>query len=148
MDLSSLTNASRPKKKVQRVGRGPGSKRGKTSCRGHKGDKSRSGYKRRYGKEGGQLPFFQRLPNRGFTNARFKKNVFELTLERIETSFEDGEIVNRESLINKGYSLRRVDLVKVLGTGEINKKVVIEANQITKGAMKKLEEKSIEFKLV
>lgn len=144
MDLSNLSDGNKRRK---RKGRGPGSQRGKTSCRGHKGDKSRSGYKRRTGTEGGQIPLFRRLPIRGFSNARFAIPVFSISLERIDQLFEDGETVSRETLMEKGYQLRRISKVKILGNGDLTKKVVIKADALTKSAIKKLEEKSIEFTL-
>ncbi len=149
MKLSELIDKTRHRKNVQRVGRGPGSGRGKTSSRGHKGDKSRSGYKRREGKEGGQLPLYQKLPTRGFSNVQFEKKMFTLNLDRINDLFEDGETLNVESLVAKGFQLRKAkDGIKILGNGELTKKITIEAHGFTKGAIKKLEEKSIEFKLI
>ena len=148
MKLSELRNTHRFKKRCKRVGRGPGSKRGKTCCRGQKGDKSRSGYKRRAGKEGGQLPLFQKLPHRGFSNARFAVKKYEIGLDRLSQYFEDGETVSRESLIGKGFPLRRVKEVKILATGEMTKKIVIQANAFTKNAIRKLEDKGIDFKRV
>lgn len=105
--LESLKNTHRKSPNVQRVGRGIGSKRGKTSCRGHKGDKSRSGYKRRYGKEGGQLPLYRKLPTRGFSNLGFREPPFSINLDRINALFEDGETVNAQTLIDKGFSARK-----------------------------------------
>ncbi len=149
INLSQLTNSYRKKNKVQRVGRGPGSKRGKTSTRGHKGDKSRSGYKRREGKEGGQVPLFKKLPTRGFSNARFKKDVFALTLTKINSLYSDGEVVNIQSLITKGYSLKNFKgTLKVIGDAEVEKKVTIEADKFSKGALKKLDKNSIEYKIL
>lgn len=148
MNLSELKNTHRDTKRSKRVGRGPGSKRGKTSCRGHKGDKSRSGYKRRQSKEGGQLPLFKKLPIRGFSNEQFAERTFSINLGRLDEFFEDGETISRDTLLEKGFPLRRIKVVKILGNGEITKKVVIEANVFTKNAIKKLEEKSIEFKRV
>lgn len=148
MKLSELKN-TQLNKKTKRVGRGPGSKMGKTSCRGHKGDKSRSGYKRRGGKEGGQLPLFQKLPHRGFSNERFKTSIYEINLGRLNDHFEDGETVNKETLMQKGFPMRRVKGgFKVLSGGELTKKVVIEANRYSKGAVLKLEKQGIEFKTV
>lgn len=146
--LHTLTDASRAPARRKRLGRGNSSQRGKTCCRGHKGDKSRSGYKRRYGKEGGQLPLWEKLPTRGFNNVRFAIPVYAITLDRIEKDFEDGEKVSRETLIAKGYPLRRVPKLKIIGTGELKKKVAIEAHIITKGAMRKLEEEKIEFTVI
>jgi large subunit ribosomal protein L15 len=148
MKLSELRN-SVTRKKTKRKGRGPGSKMGKTSCRGHKGDKSRSGYKRRGAKEGGQLPLFQKLPHRGFSNARFKIPVFEINLGRIDAAFEDGDTVNKDTLMKKGFPLRRIKGgFKVLAGGALTKKVVIEANAYSKGAVLKLEKQGIEFKTI
>jgi large subunit ribosomal protein L15 len=147
--LESLKNTHRKSPNVQRVGRGIGSKRGKTSCRGHKGDKSRSGYKRRYGKEGGQLPLYRKLPTRGFSNLGFREAPFSINLDRINALFEDGETVNAQTLIDKGFSPRKIaNGIKILSVGDLTKKVVIEAASISKNALKKLEEKKIEFKLV
>lgn len=145
--LHNLTNTHRPKKKVQRVGRGPGSKRGKTSCRGVKGAKSRSGYKRRFGKEGGQLPFFRKLPKRGFSNARFRKEVVSINLSLIERLFNEGETLNGESLRKKGLAPREFPGgIKILGHGELKKKVIIEAHNYSQSAKEKLEKNSITFK--
>ena len=147
--LHNLKDSHRKSPNVQRVGRGIGSKRGKTCCRGHKGDKSRSGYKRRYGKEGGQLPLYRKLPTRGFSNLGFKEQPFSINLSRIEEIFEDGEKVSVETLIDKGFSPRKLTHgLKILGVGELNKKVIIEASSISKNALQKLEEKKIEFMLV
>ena len=88
--LSTLMNTHRAKEKVQRVGRGLGSKRGKTCCRGVKGDKARSGYNRRYGYEGGQLPLYRKLPCRGFSNARFRSEPVAINLSTIDKLFDDG----------------------------------------------------------
>ena len=148
MKLSELKN-TQLKKRTKRVGRGPGSKMGKTSCRGHKGDKSRSGYKRRGGKEGGQLPLFQKLPHRGFSNERLKVPVYEINLGRLNEHFDDGEIINKETLMQKGFPMRRMKGgFKVLAGGELTKKVVIEANRFSKNAVVKLEKQGIEFKTV
>ena len=137
------------KKNVKRVGRGPGSKKGKTSGRGVKGDKARSGYKTRAGKEGGQMPLFQRLPTRGFTRARFKEEKFSINLSAIEEKFEDGETVNVESLSNKGFSKTKMKHgIKILSVGTLTKKVTVEAHAMSKRAMEKLEEAGVEFKIV
>jgi large subunit ribosomal protein L15 len=147
--LSQLKNTSRPKKKTQRVGRGIGSKRGATSGRGTKGDGSRRGYSRRYGYEGGQVPLYRKLPVRGFTRGRFEKPAFAITLAMIERNFSDGEIVNGESLLQKGLIPRRLPGgVKILATGNLTKKVKIEAHACSAGARQKLEERSIPFQQI
>lgn len=148
--LASLNNSSRPKKKVQRVGRGEGSGRGKTCCRGEKGDKSRSGYKRRHGNEGGQLPLYRKLPCRGgFVRGPFRKEQYAINLSLIETLFNDGDVVNYESLTKIGYAPRRMKGgLKILSKGTLTKKVTIEANSFSAAAQKKLEDLKISFKVV
>ncbi len=149
MDLSQLKNTSRPEKNSRRVGRGPGCKRGKTCGRGSKGDKSRRGYDHRYGYEGGQVPLYRKLPVRGFTRGRFVKASQAITLDRINQAYSDNESVTFETLREKGLVPRELPGgYKIIATGEITKKVSIEAHAITEGARKKLEEKSIEFKLI
>lgn len=147
--LNTLKNTHRPVQKVQRVGRGNGSKRGKTCCRGVKGDKARSGYKRRYGHEGGQLPLYRRIPCRGFTNARFKSKVFSINLGDIERYFNAGEKVNVETLLQKGIMTPHfTGGFKVLANGELTKKVDIEACAISAAAQEKLQKNNIPFKLL
>lgn len=147
--LSQLQNTSRPKKKVQRVGRGIGSGRGKTSGRGEKGDGSRSGYKRRYGYEGGQVPLYRKLPIRGFTRGRFEKPSQAISFALIEEYFQDGDVVNMETLREKGLIHRRLPAgIKLLATGELTKKVKIELHAISAAAKQQLEEKQISFTLV
>ena len=149
ISLDTLINATRPKKKIQRVGRGVGSGRGKTSCRGHKGDKSRSGYKRRYGKEGGQLPLYRKLPCKGFTNGRFASQVCAINLGQIDKLFEDGEVVNITTLREKNFTGRRVlGGVKILSSGELKKKVTIEANLFSKEAIVKLDKTKVPYTVV
>lgn len=146
--LSNLKNTHRPKKNVRRVGRGPGCKKGKTCGRGAKGDKSRSGYKRRYGQEGGQLPLYRKLPTRGFSNARFRLEVASINLALIEAHFKNGEVVNLESLQAKGLIPRRrlSGGVKILGQGELKKKVTLEAQYFSQSAKDKLEKNTISYK--
>jgi large subunit ribosomal protein L15 len=147
--LHQLENTHRTSPNVQRVGRGVGSKRGKTSGRGHKGDKSRSGYKIKAGREGGQLPMYRKLPTRGFSNVQFREELFAINLVRIEELYEDGEVVSAISLIEKGFSPKKLmHGIKILGVGELTKKVVIEATSISKNAIEKLEQLKVEFKLV
>lgn len=147
--LSSLTNSHRPRKKVQRVGRGPGSRRGKTCKRGNKGDKARCGYKQRYGEEGGQKALYRRLPIRGFNHGRFRVENREVTFEAINTLFEDGEKVNRETLKQRGISTRNPrQHLKVLATGKLKKKVSIEANAFSNEAKSQLDKQSIAYKVI
>lgn len=149
IQLSQLKNTSRPEKNSRRVGRGPGCKRGKTCGRGSKGDKSRRGYDHRYGYEGGQVPLYRKLPVRGFTRGRFVKASQEITLARINQHFEDNEHVSLATLREKGLVARQLPGgYKIIATGDLDKKVTIEAHAISEGAQKKLDAKSIKFKLI
>jgi len=147
--LSELSNTDRPVKKIQRVGRGMGSNRGKTCSRGGKGDKARQGYKRHFGREGGQLPLYRKLPCRGFVNGKFRSNVFAINLAYINELFNDGDVVNLATLREKGYSTRRaLGGLKILSRGELTKKVTIEATAFSEEAVKKLEKNSISYKKI
>lgn len=149
LTLSNLKNTHRPARKVQRVGRGVGSKRGKTCGRGVKGDKARSGYKRRYGHEGGQLPLYRKLPCRGFVNGMFKSTVFALNFTMIERLYSEGETVNLETLREKGIIPRRLPGgLKILSNGKLTKKVTIEAHQFSEAAKEALEKQSIPYKII
>lgn len=144
--LSNLKNTVRKAQKSKRVGRGVGCKKGKTCGRGHKGDKSRSGYKRRSGKEGGQQPLYRKIPTRGFSNVRFRKEQFSINLEMIEERFADGEVVNFETLHLRGLAPRHAPGgLKILGQGELTKKVKIFATSFSQTAREKLEKASISF---
>jgi large subunit ribosomal protein L15 len=147
--LSSLSNTHRPEKKVQRIGRGMGSKRGKTCGRGTKGDKARQGYKQRYGHEGGQLPLYRKLPCRGMEIGRFRSEVFAINLGRLDAHFKDGETISLKSLQEKGVAPRRAPGgLKILSQGEIKKKVTIEAAAFSKAAEEKLAKAGVSFKKV
>lgn len=125
--------------KKKRLGRGQGSGLGKTSGRGNKGQKSRSGYSRKRGFEGGQMPLHRRLPKRGFTNI-FKREWAEVNLTRLEELFEAGTAVTPEVLVEKG--LVRKSLMKsiaVLGKGELSKSLNITAHRFSESAKNKIE---------
>lgn len=142
--LSNLKNSHRKEPKKKRVGRGIGSNWGKTAGRGQKGAKSRSGYKRRHGAEGGQLPLYRKTPTRGFTNGRFKIDVVTVNLGRISSVFVDGEIVNRDSLEMKGCIPKNTKaLVKILGNGTLDKKVEIYADAFSAKAAEILKKQSV-----
>ena len=138
MNLHSLKDIFRKRKSRKRVGRGMGSKLGKTCGRGEKGAGSRAGYKRRWGKEGGQMPLHMKLPIRGFNNARFRKALDVVNLEQIEAVFQEGETVSIESLRQRGFISGKTHGIKLLGNGEIKKKLKIEVQAISKGAREKL----------
>jgi large subunit ribosomal protein L15 len=149
MNLSQLTNSHRPTKKRYRVGRGMGSKCGKTCGRGHKGDMARQGYKTRPGHEGGQIPLYRKSPIRGFTNGRFKNVSFAINLGMIEKLFNDGEKVTLKVLQEMGFAPRRVPGgLKILSGGELTKKVSIEASLFSGAAQEKLKKNGISFQQV
>lgn len=124
--------------KKKRRGRGPGSGLGKTAGRGHKGQKSRSGYSRRAGFEGGQMPLQRRLPKRGFTNI-FKKEWIEVRLSTLEENFNEGDDVTQEALRQRGLIKKAKHDLVILGNGELTKKLNISANRFTKSAKEKIE---------
>jgi len=135
-------NSLRPAKgsihKKKRVGRGPGSGLGKTAGRGEKGQKSRSGYSRKIGFEGGQMPLHRRLPKRGFTNI-FKKKWLEVSLAALDKHFNADEEITPELLHNRGIIKKAKHDVVVLGNGEISKPLRISAHRFTKSAREKIE---------
>lgn len=142
--LNTLHNESRPFKKCRRVGRGQGSGLGKTCGRGQKGAGARAGYKRRLGYEGGQMRMFMKIPIRGFSNARFRRALHVVSLSEIESTFEDGDIVNIETLAERGFIKGRTYGVKILH-GNLTKKVTIEVDKISKSARDELTKAKIEF---
>ena len=145
--LSTLTNTTRPKKARKRVGRGIGSKLGKTCGRGEKGARSRAGSKMRWGKEGGNMPLFMKTPIRGFSNFNFRKVFNVVNLDQIDAIFNDGDIVNEESLKHNGFFNGKAKGLKILGKGETTKKLKIYANAISKGAREKLTLAKIPFEI-
>ena len=137
MNLNELKPAEGSKKDSFRVGRGHGSGNGKTSGKGHKGQKARSGGGVRPGFEGGQMPIYRRLPKRGFTNV-FAKVYTEINVTALN-SFEDGATVTAESLKAAGIIKKINDGVKVLGRGELTaKNITVQAAKFTKSAIDKI----------
>jgi large subunit ribosomal protein L15 len=143
--LASLKNFTRRFKQVKRVGRGPGSGKGKTCGRGEKGAGARSGYKRRWGYEGGQFRMFMKLPIRGFNNAQFRFTYDTVNLGQIEAMYEDGEHVDAKTLAEKGFISGPTNGIKILGNGELSKNVKIKAKAISNGAREKLAKAKIHF---
>lgn len=133
MELHDLHPAPGAKRGRKRIGRGPGSGTGKTAGKGHKGQKSRSGYSRRYGFEGGQMPLVRRLPKRGFTNI-FRVEFQVVNLRDLERVFADGDTVSPESLTDKGLVRGGKRLVKVLGDGELSKKLAVQVHKFSASA--------------
>ena len=137
MGLSNLKPAKGSTQSRKRVGRGPGSGLGKTSGRGEKGQKSRSGFSHRPGFEGGQMPLHRRVPKRGFSNARFRKEYTELNLDQLEV-FEAGTIVTPEVLLKNGLIRKLRDGVKVLGRGELTKALTVRAHRFSATAQERI----------
>ena len=137
MTLESLKPAPGAVKTKKRIGRGPGSGTGKTAGRGSKGAKSRSGYSRRYGFEGGQMPLIRRLPKRGFVN-KFAKELATVNVRDLDR-FPEGTVVTPELLQNTGLVRKLGDGVKVLGDGELKKNLVVQAHRFSAQARAKIE---------
>jgi len=137
MQLHDLAPVKGSRKKRKKVGRGPGSGMGKTSTRGHKGLKARSGGSVRPGFEGGQMPIYRRLPKRGFFNI-FKTNNAVLNVKDLDR-FEDGTMIDIDALREAGMVKGRVDGVKILGLGETNKKFSLKNILVSKIAKEKIE---------
>lgn len=125
-------------KPTKRLGRGIGSGQGKTAGRGHKGEYQHNG-KISLVFQGGTMPLYRRLPKRGFNNAKFAYRIGEVNLRDIEENFENGEEVNSQTLRERGLAKYRYDVLKILGTGELTKKVTVQAHRFSASARKKLE---------
>ena len=137
MNLSDLRPAEGSKQSNNfRRGRGHGSGNGKTAGKGHKGQKARSGAPRP-GFEGGQMPLYRRIPKRGFTN-RNSKDIVAINVDRLE-KFNDGDVVTIEALREKGIISNPKDGVKMLGNGELTKKLTVQVNAFSKSAIQKIE---------
>lgn len=137
MKLSELSPAEGSVREAYRKGRGAGSGNGKTGGRGHKGQKARSGGKVRVGFEGGQMPLARRIPKRGF------HNIFAKPLESVNVSalekFEDGAVVDAKALLDAGILSKCTYGVKILGNGEITKKLTVKASAFSESAKAKIE---------
>ena len=138
MKLHTMYAQEGATKTRKRVGRGTGSGLGKTSGKGHKGQKARSGGGVRPGFEGGQLPLFRRLPKRGFTNAMFKTTYAVLNLDDLN-KFEENTEITPELLKEMGILKNQLNGVKILGNGTLEKKLTVKANQFSKKAKEEIE---------
>ena len=138
MKLHELRPSEGAFKTSKRLGRGTGSGLGKTSGKGHKGQNARSGGGVRPGFEGGQLPLFRRLPKRGFSNAMFKVEYATINVSDLE-KFEDGAVVTPELLKEMGILKKQLAGVKVLGNGELTKKITVKAHKFSQSAIEKIE---------
>lgn len=138
MKLHELSPAKGSKKDVKRIGRGPASGQGKTAGKGHKGQKARAGFSQRAGFEGGQMPLQRRLPKRGFNNI-FRKEIVTVNVSDLETRFNDGDTVDAAALIAAGLIKKEKDGVKVLGGGELTKKLDVKVQLYSEAAKTKIE---------
>lgn len=136
MQLHEIKAPKGASKKRKTVGRGPGSGHGKTSCRGHKGQKSRSGYSRKWGSEGGQMPLIRRLPKVGFRSKCSK--IYQLVKLEYLTRFKENTVVDADFLKSHGLIKSTVKPFKILGDGELKKPLVIKAHQFSKSAEEKI----------
>ena len=138
MKLHELSPAEGSKKAVKRIGRSPASGQGKTAGKGHKGQKARAGRGMRPGFEGGQMPLQRRIPKRGFNNI-FAKEIAAVNVAALDKAFEDGAVVDVNALIEKGLVKKALDGVKILGNGEISKKLTVKVNAYSDSAKQKIE---------
>jgi large subunit ribosomal protein L15 len=136
MNLSDVRPPAGQTKPKKRVGRGMGSGHGKTSARGHKGQHAGTGFSQKRGFEGGQMPLHRRLPKRGFTNI-FKKQFAIVNLGRLEKL--DGDTFNPDRLIELGTIHKVRDGLKILGTGQLTRKITVEAHHFSKSAVEKIQ---------
>ena len=138
MKLHDLSPAAGSTKERKRIGRGPASGQGKTAGKGHKGQKARAGRGMRAGFEGGQMPLQRRIPKRGFNNI-FATEMAIANVAALDKYFEDGATVTVDALIEKGIIKKTLDGVKILGNGEISKKLTVQANAFSDSAKSKIE---------
>jgi len=138
MDLKTVCSKGTKYTQRSRVGRGPGSGNGKTSGRGHKGWGARSGSSRRPGYEGGQMPIYRRVPKRGFTNARFRTDFTVINIEKLNV-FADGETVDLEAVLQRGLASLTTKNLKVLGNGDLTRKLTVRAQKFSRSAREKIE---------
>jgi large subunit ribosomal protein L15 len=136
--LSTLKPAQGSRHRRKRVGCGESSGHGKTSGRGHKGQKARSGGSIRLGFEGGQMPLIRRMPKRGFNNAQFKKNIAIVNLSALD-AFEAGTTIDESFLREQGLVSGNLDGVKILGDGELKKKFTFRVSAVSASAREKIE---------
>lgn len=137
MNLNDVHRGITKHRERKRIGRGTGSGHGKTAGRGHKGHKSRSGYSRKPNFQGGAMPMFRRIPKRGFHNP-WGATVFAVNVGRLNDAFEDGADVTLEALDAKDLAKGSFDEIKILGDGELTKKLNVTAHRFSKSAEEKI----------
>jgi large subunit ribosomal protein L15 len=138
MILDDVHRGARKRKARKRLGRGPGTGQGKTAGRGHKGFYSRSGAKRRAGYEGGQTPLARRIAKRGFSNNFFATKVLIINLSTLDKAFKAGEAVTPETLAEKGLAKGTFEQIKILGNGNLSKKLSVKAHRFSQSAADKI----------
>lgn len=138
MNIDDVNRGITKNKKRKRVGRGPGSGHGKTCGRGHKGQRSRAGFSMHPTFEGGQMPLVRRIPKRGFNN-RWALSVGIVNISDLDAAFADGDEVTLETLQARNLAKGRFDVLKVLGDGELTKKLKVSAHRFSKSAKQKIE---------
>ena len=139
MNLADVRAAYVPRKNRKRVGRGPGSGKGKTAGRGTKGQQSRSGGGTPPGFEGGQMPLYRRLPKRGFNNSKFRTVFAIVNIGQLEGAFEDGATVDSAAIRAANLVNAKTGPIKILGGGELTKKLVVKADKLSASARQKIE---------
>jgi large subunit ribosomal protein L15 len=139
MIINDVHKGIKKRKHRKRVGRGPGSGHGKTAGRGEKGHSSRAGFSFRLGFEGGQMPMMRRIAKRGFNNKVFATKFAILNVATLDDAYENGAVVDRESLAKVGLVKGRFDAVKILGNGELTKKLTVRAEAFSASAIAKIE---------
>ena len=139
MRLHDLKNVAGARHRKKRIGCGESSGHGKTSTRGNKGQKARSGGAIRPGFEGGQMPLYRRLPKKGFNNTQFQDTIVTVNISDLNDLFQDGAVVNEESLRAAGLVRGQFDAIKLLGTGEASRKLTITVDKVSASAKEKIE---------
>jgi large subunit ribosomal protein L15 len=140
MIIDDVHRGIQKRKKRKRVGRGPGSGHGKTAGRGHKGYGSRAGSSRRRGFAGGQMPLQRIIAKRGFNNNQFAAKVLEINVASLEAKFANGDTVSAETLKEKGLAKGQFDVIKILGNGELSKKLTVQIARVSQGAEAKIQQ--------
>lgn len=149
MDLSTIHHGITRRTPKKRVGRGPGSGHGKTSSRGSKGQWTSAGAKKpSWTFEGGQMPLFRRIPKRGFSHETWDEKFHVVNVGDLDKAFKDGDTVDAEALKKAGLAKGPADGVRILGTGELSKKLVVKANHFSKSAGEKIKAKGGTAELV
>jgi large subunit ribosomal protein L15 len=139
MLLQDTKNRPGARKRRKRIGCGESSGHGKTSCKGNKGQMARSGRGIRPGFEGGQMPMHRRLPKKGFNNAQFQDAIEVVNVGELNEAFEDGATVNEAALRTVGLVSRNCSVIKILGTGDLSRKLTVQGAKVSATAREKIE---------